>query len=42
MSQVVKKKTVDSNSELENPSANFNTLNYPEESRNTYDMVHKT
>ena len=36
-----KKKTVDSNPELKNTRADFNTLNYPEESRNKYDTVHK-
>ena len=34
---VAKKKKIDNNTEIENTSVNFNTLNYPEKSVNTYD-----
>ena len=34
---VAKKKKTDNNTEIENTSVNFNTLNYPEKSVNTYD-----
>ena len=33
---VAKKKEIDSHTEIENTSVNFNTLNYPEKSVNTY------
>ena len=34
---VAKKKEIDSNTEIENTSVNFNTLNYPEKCVNIYD-----
>ena len=37
MPPIAKSKEVDSNTGIENTSANFNTLNYPEESINVYD-----
>ena len=39
MLPVANNKKVDSNTKLENPSVDFNTLNYPEESINSYDTV---
>ena len=37
MSPVAKHKKGDSNTELEKPGVDFDTLNYPEDSINTYD-----
>ena len=39
---VAKKKKIDNNTEIENTSVNFNTLNYPEKSVNTYDTDDKS
>ena len=39
MPPVARNKNIDSNAEIENTSVDSNTLNYPEESINTYDTV---